>query len=109
MTPELNWCGQPIGPGESYGGKPEHISETWGQNKPALAAAKAAPKHFEVIRETHLVAVFGNGANKLPRAEAAKLLETLTGAHRTSCYRALRVKGRFGRHLHSDGTTLGWR
>jgi hypothetical protein len=26
------------------------------------------------------------------RAEAAKLLEELTGAHRTSCYRALRLK-----------------
>ena len=42
----------------------------------------------------------------LPCAEAAKLLEELTGAHRTSCYRALRLNGRFARHLHTDGTTL---
>ena len=70
MTPELNWCGWPIGPGESYGGKPEHISETRGQ-KPALAAAK----HYEVITEKDLGEVFGNGAYKLTRAEAAKLLE----------------------------------
>jgi len=30
-----------------------------------------------------------------PRAEAAKLLEELTGAHRTSCYRALRLNDRY--------------
>jgi hypothetical protein len=42
-------------------------------------------------------------------AEAAKLLEKLTGTHRTSCYRALRLNGRFARHLHSDGTMLSWR
>src|SRR6266480_3287704 len=34
-------------------------------------------------------------------AEAAKLLEELSGTHRTSCYRALRLNGRFARHLHS--------
>jgi hypothetical protein len=101
MTPELNWCGWPIGPGESYGGKPEHISETGGKTP-----AKPAAKHYEVITESHLAEVFGNGAHKLTQAEAAKLLEELTGAHRTTCYRALR---RFGRHLHSDGTTLSWR
>ena len=53
--------------------------------------------------------VFGNGSYKLTRAKAAKLLEKLTGGHRTSCYRALRLQGRFGRHLHPDGTMLSWR
>jgi hypothetical protein len=94
--PELNWCGWPIGPGESYyGGKPEHISGTL--------------KHYELITEGHVCEVFGKGAFKLTRAEAAKLLEELTGAHRTSCYRALRLKGRFAQHLRAEGTMLTWR
>ena len=104
MTPELNWCGWPIGPGESYGGKPEHVSKT-GDQKPALAAAK----HYEVITESAVCEVFGNGAYKLTRAEAAKQLEARTNAHRTSCYRALRLKGRFSGHLYSDGAMLSWR
>jgi hypothetical protein len=104
MTPELNWCGWPIGPGESYyGGKPEHVSKT-GDQKPALAAAK----HYELITEGHVCTVFGNGY-KLTRAEAAKRLELLTSAHRTTCYRALRLNGRFARHLYSDGEMLSWR
>jgi len=107
MSPQLNWCGWPIGPGESYGGKPEHISGTWSQ-KLALAAAKQ-PQHFAVITEEDVCEVFGNGAYKLPRAEAAKLLEALTDCHRTTCYRALRLNGRFARHLYSDGTMLSWR
>jgi hypothetical protein len=95
MTPELNWCGWPIGPGESYyGGKPEHIS-------------KPAAKHYEVITESHLAEVFG--AYSLTCAEAAKRLEELTGAHRTTCYRALRLNGRFARHLRAEGTMLTWR
>jgi hypothetical protein len=106
MTQQLNWCGWPIGPGESYGGKPEHISETWSQ-KPALAAAKQH-QHFAVITEEDLAAVFGNGTYSLTRAEAAKLLEEFTGGHRTSCYRALRLNGRFGRHLRAEGRTLSW-
>ena len=105
--PELNWCGQPIRPGEGYGGRPENIPKTWGQ-KPALAAAKQH-QHFAVITEEDLAEVFGNGAYKLTRAEAAKLLELLTDCHRTTCYRALRSNGRFARHLHSDGTMLCWR
>jgi len=107
MTPDLNWCGWPIGPGESYGGKPEHVSETWSQ-KPAKPAAKQH-QHFAVITEEDLAEVFGNGAYKLTRSEAAKLSEECTGAHRTSCYRALRLHGRFAKHLHSDGTMLSWR
>ena len=62
-----------------------------------------------MITEEDLAEVFGHGAYKLTRAEAAKLLEALTGAHRTTCYRALRLNGRFARHLHSDGTMVGWR
>jgi hypothetical protein len=104
MTPELNWCGWPIGPGESYGGKPEHVSETWSQK-----LAKPAAKHFAVISEENLAEVFGHGVYKLTRAEAAKLLEARTNAHRTTCYRALRLNGRFARHLYSDGTMLSWR
>ena len=107
MTQQLNWCGQPIREGEGYGGRPENIPET-SSLKPALAAVKKH-QHFAVITEEDLAEVFGHGAYKLTRAEAAKLLEELTGAHRTSCYRALRLKGRFGRHLHTDGTTLSWR
>jgi hypothetical protein len=107
MPQELNWAGQPIEPGESYGGKPEHISKTWGK-KPALTEAKQH-QHFAVIREEDLAEVFGHGAYELPRAFAAQLLEELTGAHRTSCYRALRLNGRFARHLRSDGAMLSWR
>lgn len=107
MTPELNWCGWPIGPGESYGGKPEHISETWSQ-KLDLAAAKQH-QHFAVISEENVAEIFGHGAYKLTRAEAANRLELLTGTHRTTAYRALRLNGRFARHLHTDGTKLCWR
>ena len=66
-------------------------------------------QHFAVITEQHLVEVFGHGAYNLPRTEAAKLLELLTNAHRTSCYRALRLNGRFARHLRAEGTMLTWR
>ena len=105
--PELNWCGEPIRPGESYGGREEFISGTWGK-KPALAAAKQH-QHYAVITEEDLAEVFGHGNYNLPRAEAAKLLEARTNAHRTSCYRALRTTGRFGGRLHADGAMLSWR
>jgi len=103
----LNWCGQPIRDGEGYGGRPENIPATWSQ-KPALAAAKKH-QHFALITEEDLAEVFDNGAYSLPRALAAKLLEEFTGAHRTTCYRALRLDARFARHLRTDGTTLSWR
>ena len=94
MTPELNWGGRPIGHGESYyGGKP---------------AAKQH-QHYAVITEEDLAEVFGFGWRKLTRVEAAKRLELFTGTHRTTCYRALRLNGRFARHLYSDGTMLCWR
>jgi hypothetical protein len=107
MTRQLDWAGQPILPGQGYGGRPENIPETLGQ-KSALAAAKEN-QHFAIITKEALSQVFGNGAYKLTRAEAAKLLELLTDCHRTTCYRALRLNGRFARHLHSDGTMLCWR
>ena len=99
---KLNWCGQPIRPGEGYGGRPENIPKTIGQ-KPA------AKQQDCVVTESHLAEVFGNGTYKLRRSEAAKLLEELTGAHRTTAYRALRLSGRFARHLHSEGRILSWR
>ena len=105
MTPELNWCGQPIREGEGYGGRPENIPETCGKTP-----ARAATKHFEVITESDVCEVFGFGSHKLTKAEATKRLEELTGGHRTSCYRALRLKGgRFSKHLHVERTMLSWR
>ena len=78
MTQQLNWCGQPIREGEGYGGRAENIPETWSNPPP-----KPAAKHYEVITEGNVAEVFGHGAYKLPRAEAAKRLELLTSAHRT--------------------------
>jgi hypothetical protein len=105
-VPPLDWAGQIIAPGESYGGKPEHISETWGK-KPALAAAKQH-QHFAVITEEDLAELFGHGEYELPRALAAKLLAEFTHAHRTTAYRALRVSGRFAHHLRTEGRMLSW-
>lgn len=104
MTPELNWAGQPIRDGEGYGGRPENIPETSGQ-----ILAKSAVKHYEVITESDVGEVFGFGSYTLTRAEAAKRLELLTDCHRTTCYRALRLNGRFARHLYGDGAMLSWR
>jgi hypothetical protein len=97
---------QPMKPGQGNG-RAENMPETWSQ-KSALAVAK---KHqpFAVTSEKTVAGVFGDGASKLTRAEAAKMLQVRTSAHPTSCYRALRLKGRFARHLHSDGTKLSWR
>jgi hypothetical protein len=102
---QLNWAGQPIRDGESYGGRPEHISAQWSEK-----LVKAAPRqrHYAVTEED-MAEIFGNGAYKLTKAEAAHLLEQRTRAHRTSCYRYLRLDGPFRRHLHADGTMLGWR
>ena len=105
MTQQLNWAGQPIRDGEGYGGRAENIPETWGKK----TTKSAIKQHYCVVTERHLAKVFGFGSYTLTKAEAAKLLEELTGGHRTSCYRALRLKGRFGRHLHSDGAMLSWR
>jgi hypothetical protein len=61
----------------------------------------------EIITEADVRAVLENGA--LTKAEAAKKLETNTGAHRTSCYRALEPDGRFGKHLGVEGERLNWK
>ena len=74
-------------PGESYGGRPEYISKTWGR-KPEQGVAKKH-RHFALITEENVAEVFGNGTYKLSRTEAAKFLEARTNAHRTSCYRGL--------------------
>lgn len=90
-----------------YGRRPENIPKTWSR-KLAKAAAKQK-RYCAVITEEDVGEVFGFGTYKLTRAEAAKLLEEFTNAHRTSCYRALRLKGRFARHLRAEGRTLFWR
>jgi hypothetical protein len=102
---QLNWAGQPIRPGESYGGKPEHISDSWSEK---LVKAAANQRHCAVTEED-MAEIFVNGACKRTKAEAVHLLEQRTGAHRTSCYRYLRLDGPFSRHLYADGTMLGWR
>jgi hypothetical protein len=107
MTQKLNWAGQPIRDGEGYGGRPENIPKTW-SNKAAQSATKQH-QHYAAITAEDLAEIFGRGAFKLSRSKAAKLLEARTNAHRTSCYRALRLTGRFGQHLHSDGAMLSWR
>jgi hypothetical protein len=61
----------------------------------------------ETISEADVRAVFENGA--LTKAEAAKQLEVYTGAHRVSCYRALKPDGRFGKHLCFEGERIGWK
>jgi alkylated DNA nucleotide flippase Atl1 len=106
MTPELNWAGQPIRPGEDYGGTSLHIPKT-PEPEPVQAVAKQQ-QHFAVITEEDVAKVFGHGEYELERPEAAKLLQQYTNAHRTSCYRALRLKGRFSRHLHANGKSLSW-
>ena len=100
MTQQINWAGQPIRPGEGYGGRPENIP-----GKPPAAKQQ----HFAVITEQDVAEIFGHDGRSLRRTEAVKLLEELTGAHRTNCYRALRLNGRFARHLHAEGRTLSWR
>jgi len=61
----------------------------------------------EIINEADVRAVFKNGA--LTKAGAAKQLESNTGAHRASCYRALEPGGRFGKHLRVQGERISWK
>jgi hypothetical protein len=86
---ELNWAGQPIRPGEGYGGRPENI-----------------PESEVMVTETDLAAIFDNGS--LPRAEAARLLQAFTGASRATAYRALHLKGRFAKRLKDENEMLAW-
>jgi hypothetical protein len=61
----------------------------------------------ELITEADVRAIFTNGA--LTRAEAEKQLESNTGAHRSSCYRALQPDSRFAKHLHVEGERIKWK
>jgi hypothetical protein len=61
----------------------------------------------ELITETDVAAIFRNGA--LKKAEAVKQLESNTGAHRASCYRALEPDGRFAKHLVVEGEWISWK
>ena len=90
---QLNWAGQPIRPGQGYGGRPENIP--------------IPEKRPLVVTGTDLAALFDNGS--LPRAEAAKLLQAFTGASRASCYRALDLEGRFAKRLKDENGMLAWR
>src|SRR5262249_31930703 len=103
---ELNWCGWPIRPGESYGGRSENIPEGC---PPGLAGSADAPKkdRREVIREDDVAAIFKGGP--LTKAEAARQLGANTGASRATCYRALDEKGRFARHLCFENGKVSWR
>jgi len=93
---QLNWCGGVIRPGDfGYGGRPENI----------IVALKRDRR--EVITEADVVAIFKDGA--LTKAEAAHRLESNTGAHRASCYRALAPDGRFTKQLRVEGDRLNWK
>ena len=61
------------------------------------------------ITADDLAAAFENGRKQLPRAEAAKVLQTLTGAGRTACYNALRTDGHFVGHLSENHGVLSWK
>ena len=87
---QLNWAGQPVEKW-GYGGRPEHILE----ERPT------------VVTETDLAAIFENVS--LPRAAAAKALQAATGASRATCYRALDLKGCFGKRLKDENGMLAWR
>ena len=102
---ELNWCGWPIGPGESYGGRSENIPEGC---PVALRAPGDAPKRDrrEVICEDDVAVVFKDGP--LTKTDAAKKLGADTGASRATCYRALDETGRFATHLRLENGKLSW-
>lgn len=91
---QLNWCGEVMRPGDyGYGGRPEAIEGTKKDRR-------------EVITEADVAAIFKDGA--LKKAEAAHRLESNTGAHRASAYRALAPDGRFAKHLRVEGARLNW-
>jgi hypothetical protein len=61
------------------------------------------------ITADEMAEVFDNGQKRLTRADAAKALQTLTGAGRTACYTALKANGRFAGHLHEADDLLSWK
>ncbi len=76
-----------------YGGRAEAIEGTKKDRR-------------EVITEADVAAIFKDGA--LRKAEAAYRLESISGAHRASAYRALALDGRFAKHLRAVGDRLNW-
>ena len=71
------------------------------------APSNGSPRRKSDRRRVSLCA--GELRTRVLRYVGAQRLELLTGTHRTTCYRALRLNGRFARHLYSDGTMLCWR
>ncbi|MGI8437804.1 MAG: DnaB-like helicase N-terminal domain-containing protein [Chthoniobacterales bacterium] len=61
------------------------------------------------ISSHHLAEIFAHGKTDLPRAEAAKALQTATGAGRTACYEALKLDGRFSAQLAESKGILSWK
>jgi hypothetical protein len=68
-----------------------------------------APKEDSrsVITESDVAEIFDNGA--LPKGEAVDQLKLNTGAHPSSCYRALKIGGRFAKHLRVENGKLAWK
>lgn len=62
------------------------------------------------INKADLDALFTNGKRRLELKYAAKELEGLTGLGRSACYDALKLKGRFEKHLGEDANgLLSWK
>jgi hypothetical protein len=79
-------------------------------SKPHIPGHKSAtelPTFFPPRATDSLTAIFQNGS--LSRAEAANLLQTLTGASRATCYRALDLNGPFSERLKDETGMLAWR
>lgn len=73
------------------------------------AFANAGKCERATITEDDMAAVFENGAKRLKKAEAAKLLMAKSGAGKTAAYDAIKPGGRFeGRLTESDGL-LSWK
>jgi AAA domain-containing protein len=62
-----------------------------------------------IITADDLAEISDNGERELTRADAVKALQMLTGAGRTACYDALKLDGRFARHLRETHDLLSWK
>jgi hypothetical protein len=60
------------------------------------------------ITADDMAEIFENGAKQRNKTDAAKALQTLTGAGRTACYSALKSNGRFAKHLRENDGLLSW-
>jgi hypothetical protein len=73
------------------------------------AFENAGKSERPTITEDDMAAVFENGAKRLKKGEAAKMLMARTGVGRTAAYEALKTDGRFdGRLTDADGL-LSWK